>query len=186
MEKWWKVKLRCLDVPGPSAGQWDIPGRWTDALLGQSLRAFRWFHKLGGANWEKNLTILHVNSCFWIEIRKLKSSYAAVTAPSSPQTQHVETFGHMMPSRTSTGRCRFSPVEWNNSDLYSNKAGRKLDPHAETKAQVWPAQGRGVRPPQEGSIGLQSERWGVQVPPSADLSDSSAPVLVFGKNISGS
>lgn len=75
MEKWWKVKLRCLDVPGPSAGQWDIPGRWTDALLGESLRAFQWFQKMGGANWETNLTIVHVNSCFWLEIRKLKSCY---------------------------------------------------------------------------------------------------------------
>lgn len=174
MEKWWKVKRRCLDAPGPSAGRWDIPGRWTDASLGLSQGAMRWSHKLGGADWDTNLTCLHVNSCFWVEMRKFKCRYAAIAVPSSPQTQHVKTFGHMMPSRTTTGRCCFPPAEWNNSELSWTKTGWKLDPHAETKAQVWLAQGRGVWHPQEGSIGLQSERWGVQVTPSADLSDTKA------------
>lgn len=158
-----RSEAEAFGCPGPSAGRWDIPGGWTDALLGLSQRDIRRFHKSGGANWETTLTFLHVNSRFWTEKGKLKSCYAAIAHTLSTQTQHVWTFGHMMPWQTATGRCCFSPAEPNNPDLYQSKTGTKLDPHAEIKAQVWPAQGRGVRHPPEGSIGLQGERWGVQV-----------------------
>lgn len=70
-------------------------------------------------------------------------------------------FGHVMTSTQTHGAAR---VQWNTSVSNRGQKGRLLQKrNAESEAEVWPAERRGVWDPQERGVRLQSDRWGVQV-----------------------
>lgn len=123
-------------------------------------------HEVGGAKLWENLTFPHVNKNTSPKVNKKKWKQI-VHAVSWPKfdcrlsvTWCVDT--HQLPGFCLSSRKQIT-LEYLKSNPKAKEDWRLKRPHAAFKPKVWPAQRCGVWPPQEGGVGLQGARWGVQV-----------------------